>query len=52
MVEILAGGAVAARRQDGRGRGADKGAHLTVVEEPVYSSVESETRWGVSGDEG
>ncbi len=32
VVDIWAGGAVAARRQDGRGRGTNKGADLTMVE--------------------
>lgn len=40
VVEILAGGAVAAGRKDGRGRGTDKDADLTVGEEPVCSVTE------------
>lgn len=52
VVEILAGGAVAARRKDGGGRGTDKGADLTVVEVPVYSAIKSEAREGNSGHGG
>lgn len=39
MVENPAGGAVAAGRENGRGRGTDEHADLTVSQEPVCSMV-------------
>lgn len=59
MVEILAGGAVAAGREDGGGRGTDEDADLTVGEEPVCSvmgQVRDETGglrgWSLGMEEG
>lgn len=51
MVEILADGAVAARRQGAGGRGTDEGANLTVVEQSINTAIMSETRRGVLAHE-
>lgn len=52
VVEILAGGLVAARRKHGGGRGTDEGADLTVVDEFIYSTIKFEARRMILGGGG